>query len=159
MTLTLYIFININEVTSQSPLLQVKETQLHQPVLIREMLYSLNHFCGSALDSLKPFPVLELRGSELDRILQMRSHQGRVEVEENLSRPTDHTPSNTPHDVIGLLGHKGTVLGHGHSAVYQDPQVPFPYAALQQVSPQPILVPGVVLAQTQVCILALVIFH
>ena len=134
-----------------SPLsLQAKETQLPQPFLVREMLHSLNQLCGSALDSLKQFLVfLELRGSELDAVFQMRSHQGRVEGEENLSGPTNHNPPNTPHGAIDLLGHKGTVLAHGHPAVHQDPQVPFPYAALQQVSPQPILVTGVVLAQMQ----------
>ncbi len=60
-------------------LLQAKETQLRQPFLVKEMLQSLHHFCGSALDSLKQFPVLEQRGPELHIILQMRSHQGRVE--------------------------------------------------------------------------------
>ena len=67
-------------------LLQAKETQLSQPFLVREMLHSLNHLCGSALDSLKQFPVLlELRGPELDTVLQKRSHQGRVQGKEGLS--------------------------------------------------------------------------
>ena len=159
LTLVLYIFININKVTPQSPLLQAKETQLPQPFLIRKMLHSLNH-CGSALDSLKQFPVLlDLRGPELDAIFQMWSRQGRVKGEENRSRPTNHTPPNTPLDAIGLLGHKGTVLAHGHPVVHQDPQVPLPFAALQQGSPQPILVSGVVLAQMQDSTLALILFH
>ena len=51
------------------------------------------------------------------------------------------------------------MLGHGDLDVLQDPQVPFPYTVLQQVSPQPILVLGVVLAQMQGSTLALVIFH
>lgn len=42
MTLTLYLFIKTNEVTSQRPLLQTKDNQLSQPLLIREMLHSLN---------------------------------------------------------------------------------------------------------------------
>ena len=88
------------------------------------------------LDSLKQFPVLlELRGPKLDTVLQMRSHQGRVEGEENPSQPTNHTTSNTPQDAIGLLGLKGMVLAQGGPAVHQHPQVLFPYAALQQVSP------------------------
>jgi len=136
-------------------LLQAKETQLRQPFLVKEMLQSLHHLCGAALDSLKQFPVLERRGPELDIILQMQAHRGRVEGEENLFRPTNHTPSNTPQAAIGLLA----VLAYGHPAVHQDLQVPFPYAALQQVSPQPILAPGVVLAQIQVSMLALAVFH
>lgn len=39
-----YIFIYINDVTSQSPLLQTEETQLPQLFLIRDMLHSLNNF-------------------------------------------------------------------------------------------------------------------
>lgn len=60
-----------------------------EPFLIREMLHSLIHLCGSALGSLKKFPVLlELRGPELDTIFQLCSYQGRVQREENLSRPS-----------------------------------------------------------------------
>ena len=143
----------------RSPLsfLQTKETQLPQPLLVREMLHSL---CDSALDSLKQFLVLlELGGPELDTLFQMRSHRGRVEGEENFSQPINHPSSNTLQDTVGCLGHKGTVLAHGHPAVHQDPQVPFPYAALQQVSPQPILVPRVVPAQMQTSTLVLVVFH
>ena len=60
-------------------LLQAEVTQLPQLLLVREMLHSLHHLCGSVQDSLKQFPVLlELRGPELDTVLQMQSHQGRV---------------------------------------------------------------------------------
>jgi len=128
-------------------LLQAKETQLPQPFLVREMFHSLNHLYGSAMDFLKQFPVLEMRCPELDTTFQMWSLQGRIEGEENLSWPTNHT--NIPQDVIGLLGHNSIVLAHGHPAVHQDTQVPFPYTTLQQISLQPILVPGVVLAQMQ----------
>ena len=40
MTLTLYIFINVDKVTPQSPLLQTKDTQLPQPHVVREMIHS-----------------------------------------------------------------------------------------------------------------------
>ena len=101
----------------QSPLLWTKETQFPQPFHIREMLHSLNHLCGSALDSLKQFPVpLELRGPELDAVCQ-----GRVEGEDNLSWHTNHTPSDITQDAIGLLDYKGsTMLALGHPAVHQD---------------------------------------
>jgi len=41
---------------------------------------------------------------ELDTVLQMGPHQGRVEGKENLPRPAGHTPLNAPQDPIGLLG-------------------------------------------------------
>ena len=76
LTLTPYIFINLNEVTPQSLLLLPKEKQLPQPLLVREILHSLSQLCGSALDSLKQLPVLlELRGPKLDTIFQMQFHQ------------------------------------------------------------------------------------
>ena len=66
-------------------LLQAKETQLPQLFIVREILHSLNH-CGSVLNYLKQFPVLlELRGPELDTVLQKRSHQGRAQGKEGLS--------------------------------------------------------------------------
>ena len=118
-------------------LLQTNETQLPQPFFIMEVLYSFYHLRCPTLDPLQQFPVLlELRGPELDTIFQMWSHQGGVEGKEDLSRSTSHLPSNTPQDAICLPGHKGTVLVHGHPVVHQDPQVPFPYTALQQVLPQ-----------------------
>ena len=75
--------------------------------------------------------------------------------EENLFQPTNHTPSNTPQDAIGLLGHKGTVLVHGHPAVHQEPQVPFPYVALQTGS----LVYWYLYWYLGLFLLTLVIFH
>ena len=122
------------------------------------MLHSLNHLCDSALDSLKQFPILlEMMGLELDTRHQLQSHQGRVKEEENVSQPTNHIPSNAAQDATDLLGHKCTVLAHGHPAVHRDPQVPFRYAALQ-ISLQPLLAPGV-LAQMQDFSVALVTFH
>jgi len=40
----------------------------------------------------------------------MGSHQGRVEGEENLPRPTAHTPLDAPQDPTGLLVNQGTLL-------------------------------------------------
>lgn len=75
----------------------------------------------------------------------MQSHQGRVggrrSSQNLLFTPLLITP--IPQDAIGFFGHKGTVLA---PAVHQDPQIHFPYAALQQISPHPILVPEVDLA-------------
>ncbi|KFZ60256.1 Amyloid-like 2, partial [Antrostomus carolinensis] len=62
LTFALNIFINMNEVTPQSPLLQAKEPQLPQPFLSREMLHSLHHLGGSVLDSLQHFSSSALIG-------------------------------------------------------------------------------------------------
>lgn len=46
--------------------------------------------------------------------------------------------------LAGLLVPKGTVLAHGQLLVHQDPQVALHGTAFHQVSPQPILVHGVI---------------
>ena len=89
----------------------------------------------------------------------MQPHHGRVEGEENLLRPTGHTPPNAPQDAIGLLGSQGTLLAYGQPVVYQDTQVPLRRAAFQQVCPKPVLMHGVVPPQVQDPALALVEFH
>ncbi|PKU46224.1 hypothetical protein llap_3448 [Limosa lapponica baueri] len=66
---------------------------------------------------------------------------------------------NSIEDAIGLVGHKGTLLPHGHPVVHQDSQVFFHKAALQHVSPQPVLVQEVIPPQVQHPRLALVEFH
>ncbi|PKU38718.1 rna-directed dna polymerase from mobile element jockey- hypothetical protein [Limosa lapponica baueri] len=91
---------------------------------------------------LQQLPVLlELGSPELDTVLQMWPQQGRVEGEDNLPQPPGDTFLNASQDAIGLLGHKGTLLTHGHPVVHQDSQVFFLRAALQQVSLHPTLQP------------------
>ena len=49
------------------------------------MLQSPNHLCGPPLDSLWKISIFfELRSPELDTVLQMWHHQGRVEGEDNV---------------------------------------------------------------------------
>ena len=62
-------------------------------------------------------------------------------------------------DPVALLGTQGTLLAHGHPVIPQHTQVPLCRAALQQVSPKPVLVPGVVPPQVQDPALALVEPH
>jgi len=69
-------FINSNEIPSQPFLLQIEQPQVSQPLLVREMLQALNHFCIPLLDSLQQFPVfLELKNPEMDTVLQVWPHQ------------------------------------------------------------------------------------
>ncbi|PKU42074.1 hypothetical protein llap_7613 [Limosa lapponica baueri] len=62
-------------------------------------------------------------------------------------------------DAIGLVGHKGTLSAHGHPIVHQDSQLFLLKASLQQVSPQPALVHGVISPQVQHPTLAFVEIH
>jgi len=98
------------------------------------MIQGLNHPCGPLLDSLQKFFVLfiELGSPELDAVLQMWPHQGRVEGEDHLP---GHILFNTPQDTIGLLGHKGTLLAHDRLTVHQDTQVLLHRVPFQQISP------------------------
>ncbi|PKU35805.1 hypothetical protein llap_13892 [Limosa lapponica baueri] len=89
----------------------------------------------------------------------MQPHQGRVEGHDYLPRPVGHTLPDAPQDAIGLPGHKGTLLAHGHPVVHQDSQAFFHRAALQQVSLQSLLVHGVIPPQVQHSTLAFVEFH
>jgi len=79
----------------------------------------------------------------------MGSHQGRVEGEKNLPRPAGHTLLNAPQETIGLLGNQGTLLAHGQLVIHQDTHFHLHRAAFHQVSPEPILVHGVIPPQVQ----------
>ncbi|PKU44305.1 hypothetical protein llap_5392 [Limosa lapponica baueri] len=85
--------------------------------------------------------------------------QGRVEGQDDLPPPAGHTLPDAPQHAIGLLGHKGTVLAHGHPVIHQDSQVFLLRAAPQQVSSQPVLVKGVIPPQVQHPTLAFIEVH
>ena len=57
--------------------------------------------------------------------------------------------SDTSQDVVGLLGHLGTLLAHIQPAVDQHPQVLFHWAAFQPLSPKPVAMHGGVVTQVQ----------
>jgi len=69
----------------------------------------------------------------------MWPHQCRVEGEDNLPQPAGHALLNAPQDILGLPGHKGTLLSHGQPVVQQNPQVLLCRASLQKVIPSPVL--------------------
>ncbi|XP_068785779.1 uncharacterized protein [Struthio camelus] len=66
----LQILVHIDQITSQSSLLQAEQAQLPQPFLIGEMLQSLNHLCSPPLDSSSATFSLVLGSPELDTGLQ-----------------------------------------------------------------------------------------
>ena len=103
-------------IPSQSSLLQTEQFQLSQPFFIWEMLLVSNNLCGPTLDSLYKNPIfLELGSPELDTVLQMWPHQGRIEGEY-------HHPAlfNSPQDTFVLLGHKGILLAHQSFTIGSD---------------------------------------
>lgn len=70
MTLTPEIFTCINELPSQSSLLQTKQAQLPQGLLRRQMLQTLPHLCGLPLDPLQQLLVfLVLRSPHPAQVL------------------------------------------------------------------------------------------
>jgi len=90
------------------------------------MLQALNHLCHPLLDSVWEIPAFsELGSPELDTVLQMLPHQGRVEVEDHFPLPASHALFNAPQDPIDLLGYKGILLVHGQPVLHQDPKVLF----------------------------------
>lgn len=76
----------------------------------------------------------------------------------HLSRPVATLP-NAVQDDLGPLCHKCTLLAYGPLGVCEDPQVLFCKHASQLVSPQHVLVLGVVLPQMQDFALPLVELH
>jgi len=139
LTPTLQIFRGISKVPSQPSLLQAKQAQLPQPLLGGEMLQSPHH----------------PRNPELDTVLQMGPHWGRVEgggdppstcwSYSSECTPGDHWPSWQP-------GHTAGSWSTCHPPA-------FPGPSLQSCSPagqpQPVLVHGVVPPQVQAPALAL----
>ena len=64
------------------------------------------------------FPVLG--APDLDAVLQMVPHEGRVERHNHLLRPAGH-PSDAAQDTFGLMGCKCTLLAHVKLFICQDP--------------------------------------
>ncbi|XP_068788224.1 uncharacterized protein [Struthio camelus] len=81
LTLPLQILIHVDEITSQSSLLQAEQAQLLQSFFIGEMLQPPNHLGSPPLDSLQQCHVPLVLGSpELDTVLQVRLHQERGRI-------------------------------------------------------------------------------
>jgi len=83
---------------------------MSQPVLIREMLSLIVTVLRWTLSR----SFLELRNPQLDTVLQVWPHQGRVEGDGHLPCAAGHALFNAPKDTTGCLGHKGLLLAHGH---------------------------------------------
>jgi len=139
-----------NKVSPQPPLLQTKQPQFLQPLLISFVLQTLHQPRCPSLDTLQHINVfLVVRGPKLNTVFEVRPHQCRVQGDDHCPAPAGHTIPDTSQDVIGLLGHLGTLLAHVQPAIDQHPKVFFPQAAFQQLFPKPVALHGVFVTQGQ----------
>ncbi|KAK4823440.1 hypothetical protein QYF61_002126, partial [Mycteria americana] len=102
---------------------------------------------------------LVVRGPKLNTVFEVQSHKCRVQGHDHFPRPAGHTVSDRSQDVVGFLGHLGTLLAHSQPAVNQHPQVLFHQAAFQALFPKPVALHGVVVTQVQDLALSLVEPH
>jgi len=86
-----------------------------------------------------------LRTPYLDRVLQVRRHQCRVEGQDCLPRPA----FDAVQDTVGFLGCKGTLLAHVQHPFHQYPKVLYGRAVLNPFIPQLGLIQGILRTQVQ----------
>ncbi|GAB0177002.1 solute carrier family 13 member 4 [Grus japonensis] len=127
-TASFRVVVDSDKVSPQPPLLQVKQPQFPQLLLIRLVLYTLHKLCCPSLDKLQHLNVLlVVRSPKLNTELEVQPHQCRVQGDDHSPSPAGHTMSDTSQDAVGFLGHLGTLLAHVQPAVDQHPQVAAEY--------------------------------
>ena len=92
-------------------------------------------------------------------MLQLGSHESRVEGQNHLCQPAGHTSLDAAQDTVGLLGCERTLAAHVESFMNQDPQILLLRVALNPFSTQPVFVLGIALTQVQDLALGLVELH
>lgn len=80
----------------------------------------------------------------MDIALQVHSHKCFIEGKDHFPGFVGYAPPITAQDVFGLLCCKGTLLTHVQLVGKPDPQVPFYRAVSYTVSPQLVLLHGVI---------------
>jgi len=100
-----------------------------------------------------------LGAPELDAVLQVGSHQSRVEGQNHLPQPAGHASLDVAQDTVGLLGCKCTLPVHVELLIHHYPLVLLLRAALEPLSAQPVFVFGIAPTQVQDLALALVELH
>ena len=86
-----------------------------------------------------------LRTPELDAVLQVGSHQSRVEGQNHLPRSAGNASCDSAQDTVGFLGCERTLLAHVQLFIHQHPQVLLHRAALNPLISQSILILDIVL--------------
>ena len=77
---------------------------------LEEVFHPMDHFCGPPPDMLQQvhiFPVLKT--SHPDTVLQVRSHQCRVEGHNHLLWPTEHAYFDAAHNMVGFVSCVGAL--------------------------------------------------
>ncbi|KAK4824371.1 hypothetical protein QYF61_014031 [Mycteria americana] len=149
-TTSFQVTVESDKVSPQPPLLQTKQSQFPQPLLIRLLLQTLHQLCCSSLDTLQHLNVsLVVRGPKLNTVFEGQPHQCRVQGDNHFPSPAGHAIFDTSQDAIGFLGHLGTLLAHIQPAVNQHPQVLLCQAAFQPLFPKPVALHGVFVTQVQ----------
>ncbi|KAK4815585.1 hypothetical protein QYF61_004800 [Mycteria americana] len=81
-TTSFQVVVESDKVSPQPPLLQAKQSQLPQPLLIRLVLQTLHQLRCPSLDTLQHLNVsLVVRGPKLNTVFEVRPHQCRVQGE------------------------------------------------------------------------------
>ncbi|KAK4822933.1 hypothetical protein QYF61_023433 [Mycteria americana] len=144
------VVVESDKVSPQPPLLQTKQPQFPQPLLIRLVLQTLHQLRCPSLDTLQHLNVsLVVRGPKLNTVFKVRPHQCRVQGDNHFPTPAGHAVFDTSQDAVGFLGHLGTLLAHVQLAVNQHPQVLFCWAAFQPLFPKPVALHGVAVTGVQ----------
>ena len=126
-----------DKVSPQPPVLQAKQLQFPQPLLIRLLLLTLHWLRCPSLDTLHHLNVLlVVRGPKLTTGLEVWPHQCQVQGDNHFPSPAGHAIPDTSQDAVGLLGHLGTLPAHIQLAVTQHPQVLFLPGSFAATLPQ-----------------------
>lgn len=116
----------------ETPFAQSKQPQLPQLLHLRLTLQNLQHFHCPSLDLFWHLNfLLVVKGPNLNTGFKGQPHHCRVLMANHCPTPAGHTISYTSQDVIGLLGHLGTLLVVSHLTVSQHLQVFFLWVTFQ----------------------------
>ncbi|KAK4825179.1 hypothetical protein QYF61_024659 [Mycteria americana] len=150
-TTSFQVLVESNKVSPQPPLLQAKQSQLPQPLLIRLLLQTLHQLRCPSLHTLQHLNVpLVVGGPKLNTVFEGHNH---------FPSPAGHAIFDTSQDAIGFLGRLGTLLAHIQAAVNKHAQVLLCQAAFQPLFHKPVALHGVAVAQVQDLALGLVEPH
>ena len=106
----------------QPSYLQAEQAQFLHPVFIGGVLQPLDHLCDPPLGSLQKFHTFPVLGAaNLNGVLQLRPHKGRVEGGNQLPRPAGHPSSDGTQGTIAFLGCKHTLLVHAKFFIKEEP--------------------------------------
>ena len=110
-TTSFQVVVESNKVFPQPSLLQAKQSQFPQLLLIKPILS--HQPCCSSLETLQQLNVfLVVRGPKLNTVLNVQPHQCRVQGHNHFLTPASQTISDTSQDALSPLGHLGTLLAH-----------------------------------------------